>query len=314
MTLLVAVNGWTPELWFGYFRSVAGDLDIVDARDVYDPAMIRYAAVWKPQPGLLASLPNLQVIFNLGAGVDAIMADTTRPALPIVRVVDPDMTGRMTEYVVWQVLHHLRHGFHFAAAQARRQWRVVPNQPSASELRVGIMGLGVLGRDAAEVLARMRFQVAGWSRRGESIANVEGFAGEAQLDAFLARTDILVVLLPLTDATRGILNRALFAKLAQGGRLGGPVVINAGRGGLQVEADIVAALSDGTLKGASLDVFEPEPLSPDSPLWNQPGVAITPHVAADSDPRHIARYVVNQVRRHMAGEPLENVVDPGRGY
>ena len=124
----------------------------------------------------------------------------------------------------------------------------------------------------------------------------------------------LLVLLPLTDETEGMLNRSLFAKLARDGRLGGPVLINAGRGGLQIEQDLVDCLNDGTLIGASLDVFDPEPLPPTSLLWSHPRVVVTPHVAADSDPRHLAKYVVQQIRRHQAGEPLLNVVDRTKGY
>ncbi|MDR3494941.1 MAG: glyoxylate/hydroxypyruvate reductase A [Ancalomicrobiaceae bacterium] len=314
MSLLVAVTGWQPDLWLDYFERGARDLAVVDGRAPHDPAEIRYAAVWKPTPGLLAGLTNLEVIFNLGAGVDALLADATLPDVPLVRVADPDLTQRMTEYVVWQVLHHHRGGLHFGRAQAEARWRPLSDQPAASDVRVGIMGLGVLGRDAADALKRLGFDVAGWSRRPDPDAGFPHFSGEAGLDGFLARTDILVALLPLTPATRGILDAKLFTKLARDGRLGGPVLINAGRGGLQVEADIVAALHDGTLIGASLDVFEVEPLSRDSPLWGEPNVVITPHAAADSDPRRLSRYVLEQIERHRAGLALDNLVDRATGY
>jgi glyoxylate/hydroxypyruvate reductase A len=143
---------------------------------------------------------------------------------------------------------------------------------------------------------------------------VQVFAGEEGLAPFLARTDILVSLLPLTPDTRGILDRTLFRKLARDGRLGGPVLINAGRGGLQVEADIVACLADGTLNAATLDVFETEPLPEDSPLWAHPRVTVTPHNAAVSEPEATARYIAEQILRHEAGKPLQNVVDRSRGY
>ena len=314
MSLLIAVTGWVPELWLRSFRAAAPELTVVEAGAPFDPASIRYAAVWKPQPGLLASLPTLEVIFHLGAGVDALVTDPTLPPVPVVRVVDPDLTQRMTEWVVWQVLHHHRAGFHYAAAQARRQWDQIADQPAAADIRVGVMGMGVLGRDAADVLVRMGFQVAGWSRRPVEVAGVESFSGSDRLDAFLARTDILVVLLPLTPDTRGLLDLRLFRQLARDGRLGGPVIINAGRGGLQVSEDVLAALDDGTLLGASLDVFETEPLPPESPLWQHPRVLITPHVAADSDPRHLVTYVLAQIARHRAGEPIANVVDRAVGY
>ncbi len=314
MSLLVAVTGWIPDQWLSFFRVEASGIDVVETSAAFDPEAIEYAAVWKPEPGLLARLPNLKAAFNLGAGVDALMADKTLPDIPIVRVVDPDLTQRMTEYVVWQVLHHHRGGFHYTAMQAARTWKPIPDQPAAADVRVGILGLGVLGRDAAGALLRLGFQVSGWSRSGVTMAGVTTYAGDGELDAFLAGTDILVVLLPLTDETEGMLNRSLFAKLARDGRLGGPVLINAGRGGLQIEQDLVDCLNDGTLIGASLDVFDPEPLPPTSLLWSHPRVVVTPHVAADSDPRHLAKYVVQQIRRHQAGEPLLNVVDRTKGY
>jgi glyoxylate/hydroxypyruvate reductase A len=176
------------------------------------------------------------------------------------------------------------------------------------------MGLGVLGADAAQALRRLGFDVAGWSRNRKAIPGIAGFAGDAELPAFLARTDILVCLLPLTPATRGILNRRTFSLLARDGRLGGPVVINAGRGGLQVEADLLAALDDGTLSAATLDVFETEPLPAASPLWSHPKVTISPHNAADTDPDAISVYVREQIARHERGEPLRNLVDRRLGY
>jgi glyoxylate/hydroxypyruvate reductase len=179
---------------------------------------------------------------------------------------------------------------------------------------VGIMGLGELGRDAAEVLLRLGFQVSGWSRSQKSLPGVKTYAGAAELGAFLQLTDILVVLVPLTSDTRGMLNRSLFAQLSRTGPLGAPVLINAGRGGLQVEADILACLDDGTLGGATLDVFETEPLPAASRLWSHPDVIVTPHNAADSDADTIARDVAAQITAYERGEPLKNIVDRTLGY
>jgi glyoxylate/hydroxypyruvate reductase A len=191
------------------------------------PALVRYAAVWKPKPGALREFPKLEVIFNLGAGVDAVVADPTLPDVPLVRVAVDDLTQRMTEYVVMHVLmHHRRQGY-YAESQRNRVW--APKlQWAASELRVGVMGLGVLGRDAAEVLARIGFDVAGWSNTPKAIPGIACFAGAAGLGPFLARTDVLVCLLPLTPGTRGILGRRTFEGLARDGKLGGPVVIKCG--------------------------------------------------------------------------------------
>lgn len=319
MSLLVAIEHWTPDLWIERFRRLAarsGDgLAVTDARTDFDPATVRFAAVWKPKPGLLARLPNLEGIFNLGAGVDALLVDPTLPDVPIVRIVDPDLTARMTEWVVMNVLAQHRRMDDHRAAQAQAAWRSL-DQPAARAVTVGIMGLGVLGRDAAEVLARLGFDLVGWSRSKQDLAGVETFAGATELPAFLARTDILVVLLPATPDTKGILNRALFRQLRGAEHIGGPVVINAGRGALQVEADILAALDAGDLAAAVLDVFEVEPLPATSPLWSHPRVTITPHSAADSDADALGDRVLSGIADLMRGKALDpaTVVDRTRGY
>lgn len=313
MSLLVAIQGWSPDEWVARFLAAAAPRPVFDARNVFDPTAIHYAAVWKPEPGLLARLPNLRAIFNLGAGVDALLGDTTLPDVPLCRIVNPDLTARMTEYVVLHCLTHLRQSLAYRALQTEARWKPLP-QPSAREVRVGIMGMGVLGKDAAEVLMRVGFQVAGWSRTRASVPGLEAFAGEEELPAFLARTDILVVLLPLTPETRGLLQRDLFVKLARDGVLGGPILINAGRGGLQVEADILACLEDGTLKAASLDVFETEPLLAQSKLWHHPRVVVTPHVAADSTPEALVGVVLANIALHEREGRLMDVVDRRAGY
>lgn len=318
MTLLLTINSagdsWSAERWRERFKTALPEHSIViEGRDRYDAAAIRYAAVWKPNPGFLQSLPKLQVIFNLGAGVDAVLADASMPDVPLVRVVNSDLTHRMTEYVALHVLLHHRRLPRLLQAQKEKQW-LAKDQWAASALRVGIMGLGELGRDAAEVLRRLGFRVAGWSRSPKTLEGIETYSGDDGFASFLRRTDILVALVPLTRQTRGILDRKLFSMLARDGVLGAPVLINAGRGGLQVEADILAALNDGTLGAASLDVFEREPLPAVSPLWTHPNVIVTPHNAADSDPDAIASDVAAQILAYERGEPLRNVVDRALGY
>ena len=307
-------ENWSPARWRERFTAVCADRAVaLLPDDQVDAAAVHYAAVWKPPPGGLKNFPNLAAVFNLGAGVDALMADASLPDVPIVRVADEDLTGRMTDYVVMHVLIHHRQQRRIDALQRERRWDP-PAQRAAGALRVGVMGLGVLGRDAADVLRRLGFDVAGWSRTAKAIPGIATFAGEAELPAFLGRTDILVCLLPLTPATKGILNRRTFAQLARDGVLGGPVVINAGRGGLQVETELLAALDDGTLKAATLDVFETEPLPAASPLWSHPKVTVSLHNAADTDPDAISVYVARQIARHERGEPLQNVVDRRLGY
>jgi glyoxylate/hydroxypyruvate reductase A len=316
LALLVrgGTENWSAERWKRRFDEVCGDRRVLQLPGAeFDPAEIHYAAVWKPVPGELAAFPNLRVIFNLGAGVDALMADSSLPKLPLVRVAVGDLTARMTEYVVLHVLMHHRQEPYLRASQREKRWAPKFQWP-ASAMSVGIMGLGTLGSDAAGMLQRLGFRVSGWSRSPKRIDGIECFHGEAQLDAFLQATDILVCLLPLTPDTRQILNRGLLAKLSRNGPLGAPVLINAGRGGLQNEADILACLDDGTLGAASLDVFVAEPLPADSPFWTHPNVVLTPHNAADTDPDEISKYVARQIERFEAGGALENVVDPARGY
>src|SRR5277367_1589142 len=262
LALLVhgGTENWSPERWKARFDEVCPDRRVLQLPLTnFDPTEMRYAAVWKPVPGELAALPNLQVIFNLGAGVDALMADASLPKVPLVRVAVADLTNRMTEYVVLHVLMHHRQELYLRNSQHEKRWAPKFQWP-ANAVSVGIIGLGTLGAGAADVLNHIGFRVAGWSRSPREIDGIECFHGRGQLDAFLRRSDILVCLLPLTAETRGILNRDLFSKLNRNGPIGAPVLINAGRGGLQNEEDLLACLDDGTLGAASLDVFAQEPL------------------------------------------------------
>ncbi|MBC7311138.1 MAG: glyoxylate/hydroxypyruvate reductase A [Rhizobium sp.] len=288
--------------------------------DMGDPANagrdlsgVPYAVVWKPDPALFERARDLKAIFSGGAGVDHILSAYELPDLPVVRFVDRSLTDRMSEWVVLQCLTHLRAALPYARQQRDHVWHEISPQPEARDVTVGVMGLGVLGQDAVRKLKVMGFAVIGWSRRPKQIDGVETFDA-AGLGAFLARTDILVGLLPLTPDTRGLYNASLFAMLRQGGALGKPVFINAGRGGSQVEADVVTALETGVLGAASLDVFEKEPLSPESPLWDLANVVITPHAAAASDVGSLFRHVERQIDRFEKGEPLEYVVDRSSGY
>jgi glyoxylate/hydroxypyruvate reductase len=314
MSLLLNINVWPEKPWLARFRALLPDMEVVSAHAAFDRPSITYAAVWKPAHGSLVGLPNLKAILNLGAGVDHLLLDKTLPPVTLCRTVDQSLTSRMTEWIVMQCLMKLRRVQELQAAQARRAWAKELNSPDAHTVRIGVMGMGVLGADAATKLKMMGFDVAGWSNSGRTTADVPMFAGKAGLDPFLGRTDILVVLLPHTPETDDILNRALFQKLARDGRLGGPVLINAGRGGLQNEADILACLDDGTLHSAVLDVFRTEPLPDASPFWNHPKVTITPHNSADSDPEAVARYIARQIRLHQAGQPMESEVNVERGY
>lgn len=308
--VLLALTGIHPQRWY---ELLSTQRKVVTEPDGPNDPSIGYAVVWKQKPKLLSSLPNLRAIFSVGAGVDHILADGTVPAVPIVKVVADNLTQHMTEYVVWRVLDHHRQGMLYRAQQTKKIWREPPQRP-ASDIAVGIMGMGTLGRAAASALGSLGFRVNGWSRTERSMPGVSTFAGEAGLIPFLNATDILVVLLPLTPSTAGIVDYRLLKELRRRNGLGGAVLVNAGRGRLQKDAEILRALEDGTLKEASLDVFEVEPLPKTSPLWGNPKVFVTPHAAATSDPLHLVPAMLRQMDAFERGEPLQNVVDREAGY
>ncbi len=314
MSVLFAARGFDAAAWRARLEALLPSHPVAALGKPFDRSAIRYALSWSHPPRALSDLPNLAAIFSLGAGVDHLFVDPALPDLPIVRVVDPDLSNRMSEWVVMHALIHLRQLRRYERQQSARAWADDDSQPKAGDVHVGVLGLGAIGMDAATKLQAMGFKVAGWSATPKSAPGIACFSGEGGLDALLAGTDILVVLLPLTGATRGMLSAKLLRKLKQGGALGGPVLINAGRGGLQLEADILAALDSGALKGASLDVFEREPLPPSSPLWTHPAVYVSPHNAAISAPAAIAAGIARQIEAFERGEPLRNLVDRTRGY
>ncbi len=309
--VLLAVNAFHPQRWH---ELLSAEREVVlERKPGIDPS-ITYAVVWKQKPNMLAGLPNLKVIFSVGAGVDHIIEDATVPAdVPVVRVIAEDLTRHMIEYVVWRVLDHHRQGRQYREHQRLRAWHEL-DQRNAGDVSVGIMGFGQLGRAAAGALMALGFRINGWSRSAHAMEGVSSYSGDAGLVPFLNATDILVVLLPLTRATTGIIDYKLLKELRRRNALGGAVLINAGRGRLQKEADILRALEDGTLKEASLDVFEIEPLPKTSPLWNHPRVFVTPHAAATSDPEHLAPIMLRQMTAYERGEGLENLIDREAGY
>jgi len=308
--ILLSLTGQDVDHWR---RLLGKGYEVVTERAYPSDPSIDYAVVWKHRPGVLSGLPGLRLVISTGAGVDHIFADEDLPDVPILRVVAENLATHMAEYVVWRVMDHHRQGATYRDQQARRIWREPP-QATASEVAVGIMGLGRLGQVAAKALLSLGFGVNGWTRTPRSVAGVATFHGEAGLKDFLAATDILVVLLPHTPATEGIIDYDLLRGLRRDNALGGAVLVNAGRGRLQRQADILRALDDGTLKEASLDVFEEEPLPQASPLWTHRQVFVTPHAAATSDPEHLAPLMLEQIGRFERGEPLDNLVDRQTGY
>src|SRR5665213_596097 len=295
--------------WRPHLAAVLPQREIRFWPEIGDKSAIDCALVWHPEPGLLASLPNLKLIVSLGAGVDHILRDPDLPGgVPILRLVDPYMTDAMSEYIVLQVLRLHRQDIDYRTQQSAAEWRE-REQKNAAERTVGILGFGTLGQDAGKKLKALGFDVAGWGRSAKDIPGFATYAGPVGLDALLARSEILVSLLPMTPETDGILDAALFARLPRGAGL-----VNAGRGRHLVEADLLAALESGQLSAAVLDVFRDEPLPPHHPFWRHQRVVVTPHVAAETHPPTALPIIAAAIRDFEAGRPLGNLVDPRRGY
>lgn len=293
-----AIFEFLPKVDFRVFPDSVGDSEDIE-----------YAMVWKPKPGDMAKFPNLRAMFALGAGVEAMVGDASLPkGVPLVRLVDPAMTRGMSEWVIHWVLRYHRDFHTYAEQQRRRVWIRLP-ACLTPERTVGILGLGELGGDAARKLKALEFDVAGWSRTRKRIKGVACFVGEKELIPFLERSQILVCLLPLTAATEGIVNKRTLAALPKGAFL-----LNAARGGLVVDDDLIEALDSGHLARAALDVFRVEPLPADHPFWSHPQIDVTPHRSGPTFWRSASREIAHNIRRMMRGLAPKNIVLRRRGY
>ncbi len=267
------------------------------------------ALVARPQKGIAGQLKNVKLIQSLFMGVDGLLADPTFPRdKPLSRLIDPGMVAAMVESVTAHVLDYHRHHYVYRANKAQKKWHRLP-QYMTNERTIGLLGLGELGTEVSQSLLGFGFKVAGWKRRPAQLPGIEVFSGAGGIDAMLAKSNVVVCLLPLTPDTKGVLNAKAFAAMPKGG-----AIINVARGGHVVVADAIAALDSGQLAHAYLDVFETEPLPADSPLWAHPGVSITPHTAALTEPRTAIVKVAENIERIRAGQPANNLVDFGAGY
>ncbi len=309
MSMLFMAPKLKADSWVKHLRRQDPELDLKVWPDDGPPERIEFILSWKHPLGEFRKYPNLKCIASLGFGVDHILRDPDLPpGVPVTRLVDAAMTRAMSEYVLAAVLNHTRNFTHFLRNQARGVWK--PRVPlQASEVRVGIMGLGTLGRNAAAMLLSQGFPVAGWSRTLKQIEGMRSFAGPEGLDAFLAQSDILVCLLPLTPATGNILDRRVFSRLPAGAYL-----INAARGDHLVEEDLLAAIESGQLSGACLDVFRTEPLPAGHPFWGHPRIVVTPHIASLTYPAAVAPQIIANYQRVRAGRAPLNVIDFEKGY
>jgi glyoxylate/hydroxypyruvate reductase A len=304
--LLQTANANAPA-WHAAFAAALPDAEIVLWPKV--PPNVDYLVVWKPPPEFFERAPPAKAIFNLGAGVDAVLRAPALPAgTPLVRIEDGGMAEQMIDYVTLAVLAAYRERREYAAAQRDAVWRVRPPLRK-DDFGVGFLGFGVLGRAIASALAPFRFPLAGWSRSRKGMAGVTTFAGSAELPAFLARSRVLVCLLPSTPDTRGLLDRARLALLPPGAH-----VVNVARGDIVVDADLLAALDAGHLAGATLDVFREEPLPAAHPFWHHPRIDVTPHVSAVTLIEDSVAQIAGKMRRLEAGQTITGIVDRERGY
>ena len=311
MAVFVAADfserGWAR--WWPLLKAALPGETLLRHRDAVAADAIDIALVANPAPGSLAGLPALRLIQSLWAGVDRLLADATVPAhVPLARMVDPDMGEAMAQTALWAVLG-VHRGFLRCAAQQRAALWKPPVFRRTDEISVAVLGLGELGRGAAQRLAQHGYRVLGWSRRLADVAGVETHTGPAALREVLGRAQIAVNLLPLTPATHGLFDATTFALMPAGASF-----VNLARGAHVVEADLLAALDAGHLQHAVLDVFDTEPLPPDHPFWPHPQITVLPHIAAPTDPRSAVAIAARNVRALREGRPLSGVVDRGRGY
>jgi len=295
-------------VWAELFARQMPELPFRIWPDIGDPSEVRYLAAWQPPDDVAARFPNLEILFSTGAGTDHVDLSAIPAALPVVRMVESGIIAGMVEYVSLAVLSIHRDWRAYLEQQRNAVWQPHRVHPAAAR-RVGVLGLGMLGRAVLERLSGFGFSCAGWSRSSHRVDGVECHAGLEQLQAFLMRTDILICLLPLTDSTRGILSKPLFDQLPRGATL-----INVGRGGHLVQEDLLQALDNGQLGGAILDVCEPEPLPPGHPFWTHPRVTLTPHIASMTQPETAVEAVIGNIRRHRQGVPMIGLVDRVTGY
>jgi glyoxylate/hydroxypyruvate reductase len=308
MSILYRSDAPRAAAWAQYFAEVAPDLDFRVWPDTGDLDEVEYLIAWQAPGEFLASLPNLKVLFSSGAGIDHIDFSAIPPQVQVVRMVEPGIINGMIEYVTMSVLALHRDLFDYVRMQPSGAWDPIEVLP-ASARSVGVMGLGVLGQAVLDRLGTFGFQRHGWNRSAKQIEGVRCYAGEGALTEFLGECDFLICLVPLTDATRGILGPRLFAALPRGAS-----VINVGRGPHLDQQALIEALDSGHLSRAILDVTDPEPLDPDHPLWRHPRVFITPHVASMTQPETAAPVLLENLRRHQRGEPLSDLIDRSKGY
>jgi len=290
-------------------RELSVQLPEADLYAGMDAPICDYAVVRKPEASLFATQTQLKAIFSLGAGVNGLLAIPTLPKdIPLVRMEDAGMASQMVEYALYAALRQFRRFSDYRQDQLRATWSPRPAR-SRNEFCIGVLGLGALGAEIARALAQFGFRVSGWSRTAKTIPDVTCEQGDDGLRRMLARSEMLLVLLPLTDATRGLLDETRMGQLPVGAS-----IVNLARGELLDENALISLLDNGHIGETHLDVFEHEPLPSEHPFWRHPRVRMTPHIAALTDARLAARQVASKIRQLEAGHPITGVVDRRAQY
>jgi glyoxylate/hydroxypyruvate reductase A len=307
--IIVCLTDNRPDPWIEGLRAALPEAEVENWVPGGAPA--DHAVVWAPPQALLDDQPGLRGVFNIGAGVDALLKLKVPPQTRVVRLDDAGMSVQMAEYVCHFLIRHFREFDAYEAEGRAGRWSYRKPR-ERKDFSVGVMGLGVLGERVAKAISQFEFPVNGWSRSAKSIDGLRCFSGESEFDAFLGASRVLVNLLPLTAATRGVLNRDTLSKL-NGGQPGG-YLINVARGAHLVDADLIPLLDSGQLAGATLDVFEVEPLPADHPFWRHPKITVTPHGSARTEREASIAQIASKIRAMEQGEPIAGVVDVARGY
>lgn len=296
--------------WISEFAEQLPEAEVIAWREGTPGPDCDYAVAFRPPSAMLNELGKVKAIFNMGAGVDALLkfGDALPAHIPLVRLDDAGMGVQMAEYVSHAVLRHFRRFDDYEAQARAGSWQPLPAFDK-TDFPVGVLGLGVLGTRVLDALAQFEFPLRGWSRSQKHLDGVDCFAGEEGLEAFLRGTRVLICLLPLTPDTHNVLDRARLSML-----LPGAYVINVARGAHLAEPDLLSLIRSGHIAGATLDVFRNEPLPQQHPFWQEPRITITPHVSANTLRRESVAQIAAKIRRLQAGEPVAGTVNRLQGY
>lgn len=309
MSLVIFSKVHKVKPWIDALRKEAPDIEVMAYDEVEDKDKVLFALAWNHPRGIFKDYPNLKCVSSMGAGVDHIMTDPDIPEqVKVARIVDPLLSQDLAEFALTLTMNHLRGITNYKLLQQDSTWKK-SMYLRISEVNVGIMGTGVIGNHVAEFLRSCGFSVAGWGKNPGNPGSYRRYHGDEQLDDFLQKTHILICLLPLTPDTQGILNKENLEKLPHGA-----FVINLGRGGHVVDNDLIETLDSGHLSGASLDVFEQEPLPSNHPFWKHPQIQVTPHIASLTTPESVAPQIIENYRRAVSGKPLLNLANKEKGY